>query len=358
MPPLSYDWNQPEEALLGCRPAIEFQDETLRDGLQCPSVTDPPPEAKLEILHLMVALGIHGADLGLPAAGPRAVADSVTLVREIREQRLPIRPSCAGRTLPGDVDAIAEVAQAAGMRLEADLFLGSSPLRQSAEGWTLDGQLKVVETAVRHGVMRELDVMFVTEDTIRSAPEDLRRLYTVAIECGARRLCLCDTVGHATPDGVRRLVAFMKSVVRDSGETVALDWHGHRDRGLDLACSLAAVEAGVDRVHGTALGIGERVGNTPMEQLLLNLRLAGVIDNDLGRLPDYVEAVHTHCQVPLPPNWPAVGRDSFRVVSADRQRLIHDALERGRLEAAETLFSGVPSSLVGRCLQVSKEPRS
>lgn len=353
-----YDWNQPEEALLSCRPPIEFQDETLRDGLQCPSVVDPPIEAKLEILHLMVKLGIHGADIGLPGAGPRAVSDVTRIVEEIRDQKLPLKPSCAGRTLAADIDPIADIADRTGVVLEADLFLGSSPVRQYAEGWTLDQQLKIVDTAVSHAVKRGLEVMFVTEDTIRSHPDALRRLYTVAIECGACRLCLCDTVGHATPAGVRSLVRFMRDVVRETGARVALDWHGHRDRGLDVANTLAAVEAGVDRIHGTALGIGERVGNTPMEQLLLNLRLAGAIDNDLSHLSEYVEAVHRHCQVPLPQNWPAVGRDTFMVISSDRQRLIHDALERGRLEMAESLFSAVPPSLVGRCLQISRESRT
>lgn len=354
---MQFDWNQPDEALFACGPPIQFQDETLRDGLQCPSVVDPPIEAKLEILHLMAELGIHGADIGLPGAGPRAQADVKRIVEEIRDQRLAIKPSCAGRTLTVDIDPIVAIADATGVVLEADLFLGTSPVRQYAEGWTLDEQLRIVDQAVSYAVKRGLEVMFVTEDTVRSHPETLRRLYTTAIHCGASRLCLCDTVGHVTPAGVKALVGFMHQVVKESGARVALDWHGHRDRGLDVANSLAAVEAGVDRVHGTALGIGERVGNTPMEHLLLNLRLAGAIQNDLSRLVDYVEAVHRHCQVPLPPNWPAVGRDSFLVVSSDRQRVIHDALERGRLEVAEALFSAVPPSLVGRCLQVSREAR-
>jgi 2-isopropylmalate synthase len=352
---MSFDWNQPAELLLHCRRPIEFQDETLRDGLQCPSVVDPPIEAKLEILHWMASLGIHGADIGLPGAGPRAVADVRRIVEEIRDQGLTIKPSCAGRTLKVDIDPIAEIAEATGVVLEADLFLGTSPVRQYAEGWTVDEQLRIVDEAVSYAVGRGLEVMFVTEDTIRSHPETLRRLYQTAIDCGAKRLCICDTVGHATPAGVRQLVSFMRELVK--GTEVALDWHGHRDRGLDVANTLAAVEAGVDRIHGTALGIGERVGNTPMELLLLNLRLAGAIDNDLSHLPEYVEAVHRHCQVPLPHNWPAAGRDSFMVVSSDRQMRIQDALERGRLDLAEKLFSAVPPSMVGRCLQVSKESR-
>jgi len=283
------------------------------------------------------------------------VADCTRIIEEIRNHRLDVKPSCAGRTLKVDIDPIADISDATGVLLEADLFLGCSPVRQYAEGWTLDTQLRIVEEAVSHAVKRGLEVMFVTEDTVRSHPDTLRRLYTTAIHCGAVRICLCDTVGHATPAGVHALLKFMRQVVRDSGARVAIDWHGHRDRGLDLANTLAAVEAGADRIHGTALGIGERVGNTPMEHLLLNLRLAGVISNDLTHLADYVDAVRRHCQVPLPENWPGLGRDSFTVVSSDRQRLIQDALERGRLDLAEGLFSSVPPSLVGRCLQVSRE---
>ena len=352
-----YDWNLPDETLLRCHLGIQFQDETLRDGLQCPSVVDPPIEAKLEILHLMARIGAHGADLGLPGAGPRAQADVARLVREIVEQKLPIKPSAAGRTLACDIDPIVDIAQDVGCVLEADLFLGSSPVRQYAEGWSIDQQLRIVETAVKHAVDRGLEVMFVTEDTVRSHPHTLRRLYTVAIENGARRICLCDTVGHATPFGVTGLVRFIRNMVAEIGEPVKIDWHGHRDRGLDVAYSLAAIEAGVDRVHGTALGIGERVGNTPMELLMLNLKLAGVVDSDLSHLPDYVDAVHRHCQVALPPWWPALGRDAFSVLSESRQRIIQDALERGRLELAENTLGAVPPSLVGRQFELSAEAR-
>jgi 2-isopropylmalate synthase len=333
-----FDWNQPDETLFRCNSDIEFQDETLRDGLQCPSVVDPPIEAKLEILHLMTAVGIHGADLGLPGAGPRAVADVTRLVQEIVDQRLPIKPSAAGRTLACDIDPIAEISQRAGCLLEADLFLGCSPVRQYAEGWTLDQQLRIVETAVTHAVGRGLEVMFVTEDTVRSKPESLRRLYTLAIECGAKRVCLCDTVGHATPHGVSRLVHFMRELVRELGQPVKIDWHGHRDRGLAVANSLAAVEAGVDRVHGTALGIGERVGNTPMEWLLLNLKLSGALDSDLRKLPDYLDAVQRHCRVALSPWSASLLSDNFNIIRESSQSVIEDALERGHLELAESLF--------------------
>lgn len=307
-----YDWNQPQAALFGLRTRVQFQDETLRDGLQCPSVTDPPIEAKLEILHLMEALGIHGADVGLPGAGPRAQADVLRIVREIVDHKLKLKPSCAGRTLPVDIDPIVAIADATGKTLEADLFIGSSPIRQYAEGWDVDHLLRTTEKAVTYAVERGLEVMYVTEDTIRSRPETLRRLYTTAIECGACRICLCDTVGHATPRGVSALVRFMREIVAETGEKVAIDWHGHRDRGLSVPNTLAALAAGADRIHGTGLGIGERVGNTPMELLLLNLSRLGIITNDLTRLPDYVAAVARHCEVEIPKNWPLQPAEAVR----------------------------------------------
>lgn len=289
------------------RKPVELQDETLRDGLQCPSVTDPPIEEKLQILHLMERNGIHGADVGLPGAGPRAVADVTRIVTEIVDQRLKIKPSCAGRTLAVDIEPIADIAQATGKVLEADLFIGSSPIRQLAEGWDVDRLLRTTEKAVTYAVELGLEVMYVTEDTIRSNPETLTRLYRTAIECGAQRICLCDTVGHATPRGVSRLVKQMRKLVEETGERVAVDWHGHRDRGLSVANTLAAVEAGVDRIHGCALGIGERVGNTPMELLIMTLEDLGWMSPDHEALAEYVQLVSRSCRVAIPEGWPVKG---------------------------------------------------
>ena len=142
--------------------------------------------------------------------------------------------------------------------------------------------------------------MYVTEDTTRAKPDDLRRLYTAAIEAGARRICVADTVGHATPEGARAVIKFVRKVVAETGEDVKVDWHGHRDRGLDVANALAAVEAGADRLHGTCLGVGERVGNTPIDLLLVNLELLGWSNRDLSRLSDYCKKVHECTGVPYP----------------------------------------------------------
>jgi 2-isopropylmalate synthase len=345
---LVYDWNLLAEDFVRPPQAIEFDDETLRDGLQSPSVKDPPIEKKIEILHLMDGLGIQSADIGLPGAGPRAVADVRRLAQEIVSAGLAIRPNCAARTLRQDVDPIAEVSDAVGLPIEACTFIGSSPIRQYVEGWDLDRICRLAEESVSYAVSRGLPVMMVTEDTTRAQPESLEKIYTVAIEAGARRICLADTVGHATPDGVRNLVRFAKALVARAGEDVKVDWHGHRDRGLGLANALTAIVNGADRVHGTALGVGERVGNTEMDLLLVNLRLLGWIENDLSRLGDYCEKVAEATGVPLPSNYPVIGRDAFRTGTGVHAAALIKAHDKGDAWLADRIYCGVPAALVGR----------
>ena len=275
-----------------------LDDETMRDGLQSPSVSDPPLETKVELLHLMERLGIESADVGLPGAGPHQREAVLRLCHEIANQRFRIRANCAARTLMVDIQPIAEVTQLTGVPIEACVFIGSSPIRQYAEEWELADVVRFTREALRFAVREGLDVMYVTEDTVRSSPEHLRVLMTTAVEAGAKRLCLCDTCGAAVPQGVWNLVTWVRDLIEELGVEVGIDWHGHRDRGLDLANTLAAIEAGATRVHGTALGIGERVGNTPMEQLLVNLKLLGVRDNDLSCLPEYAQLVSAATGVP------------------------------------------------------------
>jgi len=345
---LIHDWNSVDAAFDWRTCRVELDDETLRDGLQCPSVTDPSIEDKRALLHLMVDLGIHAADLGLPGAGPRAYADTLALAREVVSARLPLSANCAARTVLSDVEPVVAIAQATGLPVEAATFIGSSPIRQYAEDWTLDRMLRASEDAVTFVVREGLPVMFVTEDTTRAAPDTLRALYGNAIRWGARRVCLADTVGHATPDGVRALVRFVRDeIIAPSGEDVQLDWHGHRDRGLGLANCLAAIESGADRVHGTALGIGERVGNTEMDLLLINLRLLGAHQHDLSRLPEYSRLASRACGVPIPPSYPVLGEDAFRTGTGVHAAAIIKARRKGHAWLADRIYSGVPAGDFG-----------
>ncbi len=356
---LIHDWNVAEFDTLSWGRHVELDDETLRDGLQSPSVTDPPIEAKVRLLHIMAELGIHAADVGLPGAGPRAVNDVTRLCEEIRDSRLAVAPNCAARTVLADVEPAARISQKTGVRLEVCVFIGSSPIRLYAEDWSLDTMLRTAEESVEFCVKEGLPVMFVTEDTTRADPETLKALYGHAIEWGARRICLSDTVGHATPSGVRALIRFVRrEIVDPSGANVKLDWHGHRDRGLGLAGALAAIDAGADRIHGTAMGIGERVGNVEMDLLLVNLAMAGVHDADLTRLAEYCELVAQECGVPLPPNYPVLGADAFRTATGVHAAAIVKAEAKGARWLADRVYSSVPASMVGRRQQIEIGPMS
>ena len=356
---LIHDWNVEEFDTLAWGRHVDLNDETLRDGLQSPSVTDPPVESKVRLLHMMDELGIDAADIGLPAAGPRAVESVTRLAEEVRDSKLALEVNCAARTVVGDVVPIVEVSQRTGLEIEVAAFIGSSPIRRYAEDWTLDAMLRHAERAVSFAVSEGLPVMFVTEDTTRADAESLAALYGHAISWGARRVCLSDTVGHATPSGVRTLTRFVKQgIIRPSGENVKLDWHGHRDRGLGLANALAAIEAGADRIHATAMGIGERVGNVEMDLLLVNLALAGVHDADLTRLSEYCELVARECGVPLPANYPVVGADAFRTATGVHAAAIVKAQEKGADWLADRVYSGVPASMVGRAQEIQVGPMS
>ena len=354
---LIYDWNT-VEAPAAPTARVMLDDETLRDGLQSPSVRTPSIDQKLQILHFIDALGIDTADIGLPGAGPHVAKDVERLAREIGAAKLRVRPNCAARTVLADITPIVEIAQRTGVIIECCTFIGSSPIRQYTEDWTLDHLQRLTEEAVSAGVKEGLPVMYVTEDTTRADPESLRRLYTTAIRAGASRVCIADTVGHATPAGARAVVRFVQSVIDEAGGHVGIDWHGHRDRDLAVENSLAAMEAGATRLHGAALGIGERVGNTPIDLLLTNLVLMGRREADLTRLGDYCALVSEACGVPIPPNYPVLGRDAFRTATGVHAAAVIKAFKKGDLSLADAVYSAVPASLVGREQAIEIGPMS
>lgn len=344
---LVYDWNTIDPALIHPNRHIGFDDETLRDGLQSPSVSEPPVEQKIELLHLMDALGIDTADIGLPGAGGTHAAGVELMAREIAEKKLKIRPNCAARTHRSDILPIIEISQRVGIPIEACTFIGSSAIRFFAEDWTLDKLLQLTEEAVSFAVSEGLPVMYVTEDTTRANPETIRALYKTAIRCGAKAVCVCDTVGHSTPDGARSVVQFVKSIIEEQGGNIRLDWHGHQDRGLGVINSIAAIQGGADQVHGSALGIGERVGNTPMDQLLVNLKLMGWIENDVSRLGDYCSVASKACGWSIPYNYPVFGRDAFRTATGVHAAAVIKSYRKGDRELADLVYSGVPAGQFG-----------
>jgi isopropylmalate/homocitrate/citramalate synthase len=348
---LIYDWNRQEATHFRPAGRVLLNDETLRDGLQSPSISDPSLDQKVEILHLMEALGINSLDLGLPGAGARACEQVERLAREIVGQKLTIKANCAARTVHSDIEPIARISQKTGLEIEAATFIGSSPIRRYTENWNDDFLLKTTEDAVKYALSLGVPVMYVTEDTSRCDPETVKRLYRAAIECGARAIVVCDTCGHATPNGVYALVKFvMQEVVQPSGANVRVDWHGHCDRGLAIANSFAALAAGADCVHATAIGVGERVGNTQMDQMLVNLKLMGIepwAQQDLTRLKDYCRVVSEATSVPIPKNYPVLGSDAYRTATGVHAAAVIKALRKNDLELADSVYSGVPAHYFG-----------
>ncbi|MBU6423248.1 MAG: 2-isopropylmalate synthase [Chloroflexota bacterium] len=352
---LVYDWNRDGRAQKAGYRMVELDDETLRDGLQGPSVRNPSLAVKKRLLHLMDALGIDTADIGLPGASDRARDEIVELARETTTL-VKLKPNQAIRTHRADVRAAIRAAVASGVPIETCAFIGSSPIRRYAEDWSLDAMLQSVEESVTALAQEGLPVMFVTEDTTRADPATLVALYETAIACGAKRICFSDTVGHATPDGVRNLLQFARDdIVR--GRDVKIDFHGHNDRGLGLINALAATEL-ADRVHGCALGIGERVGNSPMDQLLVNLYLWGFIDNDLSPLVEYVQLVSEECGVEIPPSYPMLGSDAFRTATGVHAAAVVKAFRKNDRALADRVYSGVPASVIGREQRIEIGPMS
>jgi 2-isopropylmalate synthase len=356
---LIYDWNEIGR-LHKPFGAVEFFDETLRDGLQNPSVKDPTIGEKLELIHLMSSIGVHAADIGLPGSTKRAYDDVLRMCQEIVSAKLPLRPAAAGRTVVADIAPMVDISQKAGVALEVYTFIGSSPIRLYAENWDLDRLLKSSAEAIDFAVKNGLPVAYVTEDTIRSRPEALAALFKNAVDHGASRLCLCDTVGHATPDGTRNLIRFTRNLLAAMGAShVKLDFHNHNDRGLGLVNALIAVEEGIDRVHGTAGGIGERVGNTAMELILLNLKLAGALDHqDLTNLIRYCEVASKATGMPVPVNYPLVGADAFRTSTGVHAAAIIKAHAKGDAWLADRIYSGVPAGMFGRSQEIEIGPMS
>jgi len=358
---LIYDWNQLSPFTCQFNPPqlIELNDETLRDGLQCPSVLQPTLEQKLAFLRLMPKLGIDSADIGYAGASKAALDHVVVLAKTIKDEHLPVKPNCAGRTHEADINPILEAQQSSGQAIEAALFIGSSPIRQFVEGWDLSFLLKTIEKAVLYARSHDLSVMFVTEDTTRALPEHIAAMYLTAAEAGASRLCISDTVGHATPTGVQHLVGFLSDQLQRAGfADLMLDWHGHRDRGLDVVNSMAALSAGASRVHGCALGIGERVGNTALDTLLVNLVLQGWMEQDLSALDEYCKLASQMTGVPIPRNYPIIGDDAFVTSTGVHAAAILKAQAKGDTWLEDRVYSAIPAALVGRHQTITVGPMS
>lgn len=332
-----YDWNAnvppqpPVDAEHGTKPNVLLRafgrgprnvavvDETLRDGLQSAAGHQPDASHKIDLLYAMAAIGVDVVSVGLPAAGKQNAEDCYLICREIVRSKLGMIPTAAARTVVADVQGIARAAERAGIPIEVYSFIGSSPIRLFVEGWDMNFLIGAITGAAREAVNAGLKFCLVTEDTTRSHPDVLRTLYKCAVDAGTSRICICDTTGHVTPYGIEALVEFARQTLDDMGaKHVELDWHGHNDRGIGLPNALWAASAGVDRVHGTGLGVGERVGNTSLELLVDNLGRLGVRPlPPEARMLEYCELASRALQYPIPTDHPIAGsstrKDRFSV---------------------------------------------
>jgi 2-isopropylmalate synthase len=348
---LIYDWNSVEKvAKLSPKRRIQFLDETLRDGIQSPSVVDPAIDDKLRLVDIANDLGIDTMDIGLPGAGKRAIEDVTTIAEHIRDAKLEVKASCAARTHVNDVQAVIDISQKVGIEIEVLAFIGSSPIRQYAEDWDLTRMMKLSADAIDLARKYNLPIAYVTEDTTRSRPDVLTKLFTNAVEHGAHRLIVCDTVGHATPDGIKNLLRFTRNVLDGMGRSdVGIDWHGHNDRGFGVVNSIFAIEYGADRIHGTAMGIGERVGNAALDQILMNLKLLGELpEHDLTKLVLWCKVASQATRVPIHPQYPLVGSDAFRTATGVHAAAIIKAEKKGHEWLADRIYSGVPAGMFGK----------
>jgi len=342
---LIYDWNEkgPNTMDLG---SVTVDDETLRDGLQSPSVQEPSLPEKIEILESMVAMGIRRGDIGLPMSSQ--LEDIKGLLAHIVSHKLDFSPGLAVRTVIQDLEHVVRLQDQFGIPIKAEAFLGCSRIRQMVEGWDLDFLVKSAVNAVEFAQKHDVPIMFVTEDTTRSHPDDLKAIYGAAIDAGAQEICIADTVGHSTPQGAAMVVKAVRAIIEEHGRPeVLINWHGHSDRGLAVMNSLAAAEAGADIIHAAGLGIGERSGNTPMDQLLVNLKLLGYWDHELTELPRYVERVSKAVGAPVPRNYPVFGEDAFRTATGVHAAAIAKAMRTGDAYLADVIYSGVPAGMFG-----------
>lgn len=323
-------------------------DETLRDGLQAPHIRNLTLEQKLSFVDHMVRSGVRSADLGFPGSDAAAARECTELAKHIASNGLDLTPGYAGRTHPSDINAICEVGQQSGVAIEAYAFIGVSPIRQYVEDWDIELIKRAVHRSAAECRRGNVEFVLVLEDAIRCTPEVLGSVYDSAVETGTRRLTLCDTVGAAVPGGTAALVRWTQRYFAERGHPVALEWHGHNDRGLALANSLTALALGCARVHGTILGIGERAGNASLDQLMVNSHLDGHHAYDLKALREYCRYAAPLLGVDIPQNYPAMGRDVFKTSAGVHASAILKAHEKGSRTIKDGVYAGVPAGLLGR----------
>lgn len=354
---LLYDWNN-HDIQNRVSKKIEINDETLRDGLQAVSFSSFSLEQMYQFIEDANKLQITTINLGMPGAGDLSFNRVRMLAKYISERKLNIKMNVACLAKIEDVQLVEKIMDEIGQQIEICIFIGASSIRRFVEDWTLNDVISKLEPAVKRAVKTKSPVMLVTEDTSRTSPEDLELIYKSFANNGINRICVCDTVGYNTTYGVSQLIKFVKNTIEKTGCNIKIDYHGHNDRGLALSNALTAIDCGVDRIHATALGIGERCGNCSMEQLLINMKLNGYYNGDLLLLNDYISLISKANKIEIPETYPGFGKNAFRTQSGIHSAAIIKAKKKGLYDIANTIYSSVPAELIGRVQEIELGPMS
>ena len=351
---LVYDWNQSE----GNPKVVSLCDETLRDGLEGGVNRLPSLDEKLELLSLAHSSGIGDVMVGFPGQ-EIAYREALEICKGVSAKGLNTRLGLLGRMVEADIEAIDRIRQASGCSVVAHLFIPCSPIRRFVDQWDIDELERLTRLGVRLANQLGLPVNFSPEDTSRAEPKVVEHLCQVAVEEGATEITVCDTVGYLTPLGTSKLVQHLRHFLDTKVGKVRLDFHGHNDRGLALANSLAAVAAGADCIQGTVLGIGERAGNAPLDLVMINLQMQGLWNCDtLVNLKEYCLEVARLCNLSIPDKYPVFGKQSFSTQMGVHASAILKAKRHHNGELATCVYSGVDPNLVGLNYDVQVGPFS
>jgi 2-isopropylmalate synthase len=246
-----------------------LSDTTLRDGEQTPGVRLHPAD-KVSIAKALAEAGIHSIDAGFPAAAPEEVQAIRRIVQAVKGPV--INAHC--RTVKSDIDAAVEALEdAPRYKRCVTLFIGISPLhRQFKHRKTKAEIIRITTDAIQYARQFFRIVSFGPEDATRTEPVYLHEIYKEAIAAGATTIGFADTVGILTPDKAADCIKGIQDHVPNLSDAL-LGVHFHNDLGLGTANALACVAQGVNIVQGTINGVGERAGNTPLEEVVMALSL-------------------------------------------------------------------------------------
>ncbi len=340
---LLYSWNPPAKSGLE---NVEIEDDTLRDGLQGAFVRKPTVDEKIELFTLSSAIGCQHAVVGFPASSPQEMADSRRIVQAIQERGLKQQPWMLSRALVSDLEPIIALQRESDIPIGAAFFMGTSPLRRVVEKWDWDQVLRNVETAVAYCVENGVPFSLSIEDASRTPPEELRQLIQIGAKANGFSISICDTVGESTPDGAAQLVRFTREEIAKENADTRVLWHGHNDRGMAVANSAAAAEAGARIIGGSFLGIGERTGNAALEQVILYLYQNGATQWRIDHLVNYCEKLSEYTNTPISNEMPLIGSQAFATCTGTHSAAVLKARAIS-VDYEDYIFSAVPASKLG-----------